>query len=142
MHSGRLLRIIELKERLMEEKERLLDQHSRERDKILSNIGVIDTEIESNYGELCSRCLDGNEFASIKEYLEHLARLKTAALNQKELIERQIAAIRSELYEMFKEIKVLHALNEKRLSAARRAENKKYQKLLDEIALRLETQKR
>ncbi len=141
MHSDRLQRIIELKERLMEEKERVLDQHTKERDAIHSNIESLENEIDVNYSDLCTRCLDGNEFALLKDYLEHLGRLKTEALAKKYLIEKKIAVIRAELYDMFKEIKMLDALKKRTLSAARRAQNKKHQKLLDEIALRLESRK-
>jgi flagellar export protein FliJ len=141
MHSDRLQRIIELKERLMEEKERVLDQHIKQRDIIYSNIELLDNEININYSELCTRCLDSNEFYVLKDYLEHLGRLKTEALTQKELIETKIAEIRAELVEMLREIKVLDTLKERTLSTARRAQNKKHQKLLDEIALRLESRK-
>jgi flagellar export protein FliJ len=141
MHSDRLQRIIELKVRLMEEKELVLDQHNKQLDIICNNIEVLYTEIDLNYSELCTRCLDGNEFSLLKDYLEHLGRLKTEALAQKEVIEKKIAEIRAELVEMLREIKILDTLKEKTLSTARRAQNKKHQKLLDEIALRLESRK-
>ena len=141
MRSERLQRIIELKERLMEEKERLLDQHVRKRNAIHSNIEGLDDEINGNYSDLCTRCLDGNEFTSLMGYLEHLKRVKAEALTQKALLEEKIALVRAELYEMFKEIKTLDTLKKKTSSAAKRAENKKLQKLLDEIALRLDTRK-
>ena len=141
MRSERLQRIIELKERLMEEKERLLDQHAKKRNAIQSNIEGLDDEIDGNYSDLCTRCLDGNEFTSLIEYLEHLKGMKAEALAQKALLEQKIAVIRAELYEMFKEIKTLDALKKRTFSAAKRAENKKLQKLLDEIALRLESRK-
>jgi flagellar biosynthesis chaperone FliJ len=67
--------------------------------------------------------------------------LKTEALTQKDLIERKIVEIRAELVEMLREIKVLDTLKERTLSMAKRAQNKKHQKLLDEIALRLESRK-
>lgn len=141
MHSDRLQRIIELKERLMEEKELVLDQHNTKRDIIFSNIELLDTEIDVNYSEICTRCLDGNEFSLLKDYLEHLGRLKTEALTQKDLIQKKIVEIRAELVEMLREIKVLDTLKERTLSMAKRAQNKKHQKLLDEIALRLESRK-
>jgi flagellar export protein FliJ len=62
-------------------------------------------------------------------------------LTQKELIGKRIAEIRAQLVEMLKEIKMLDTLKERTLSTARRAQNKKHQKLLDEIALRLESRK-
>jgi flagellar export protein FliJ len=141
MHSDRLQRIIELKQRLMEEKERVLDHHIKERESIHSNIAMLDSEINVNYDDFCTRCFDGNEFALLKDYLEHLGRLKTEALTQKALFEEKIAIIRAELYDMFKEIKMLDVLKKRTLSAARRAQNKKHQKLLDEIALRIESRK-
>ena len=125
----------------MEEKELVLDQHNKKLNIICNNIKLLYNEIEVNYSELCTRCLDGNEFALLKDYLEHLGRLKTEALAQKEVIEKKIAEIRAELVEMLREIKILDTLKEKTLSTARRAQNKKHQKLLDEIALRLESRK-
>ena len=141
MHSDRLQRIIELKERLMEEKERLLDEYARKRNAIQSNIEHLDADIDVNYSDICTRCMDGNEFASLKDYLEHLKRLKAEAVAQKTLVEQKIAVIRAELCEMLKEVKTLDALKKRTLSAAKRAENKKLQKLLDEIALRLDSRK-
>jgi flagellar export protein FliJ len=129
MRSDRLQRIIELKERLMI------------RNAILSNIEHLDNEIDVNYADICTKCLDGNEFVCIRDYLERLGQLKAQALNQKALLEEKIAAIQAQLYEMFKEIKMLDALKKRTSFAARRAENKKHQKLLDEIALRLESRK-
>ncbi len=141
MRSDRLQRLIKLKERLMEEKERLLDRHSRERDSIVSNIETLDSEVEKNYHDLCTKCLDGSEFTSIRGYIEHLGRLRIGAVAAKQMIEKQIAVIRNELFEMLKEIKVLDTLKDKQVSADRRAENKKLQKLIDEIALRLDSRK-
>lgn len=141
MHSDRLRRIIELRERLMEEKERVLDQHNRQRDIIQSNIESLDNDIENHYAELCSRCLDGNEFALLKNYLEYLGCTKAEALAQKELIEKTIVQIRAELVDMLKEIKTLDTLKKRALFTARRAQNKRHQKLLDDIALRLESRK-
>ena len=125
----------------MEEKERVLDQHSRQKDIIQSNIESLDNDIETHYSELCSRCFDGNEFALLKDYLEHLRHLKLEALVQKELIENKIALIRTELYDMLKEIKTLDTLKERALFTARRTQSKRHQKLLDDIALRLESRK-
>ena len=141
MRSDRLQRIIELKELLMEEKERILDQHNRERDIIQSNVDMLNNQIDANYSEFCTRCFDGNEFALLKNYLEHLGHLKMTALTQEELLEKRIALVRAQLYDMLKEIKMLDTLKERTLSADRQAQNRKHQKHLDEIALRLESRK-
>lgn len=141
MRSDRLQRIIELKGRLLEEREMVLDEYNRQRDTILSDIASLDVEINVNYSGLYTRCMDGNEFALLKDYLEHLGRLKVEALTQTELIEKKIGKLRAELFELLKEIKMLDTLKEKTLIAARGTENKKHQKLLDDIALRLETRK-
>jgi len=141
MRSDRLQRLIELKERLMEEKEKILERHIRERDNIIINIEMLDNEVEKNYHDLCTRCLDDSEFASIRDYIEYLGQLKISALAVKHNLEKRIAAVRHELYEMLKEIKVLNTLKEKIAFADRRAENKKLQKLIDEIALRSDSRK-
>jgi flagellar export protein FliJ len=138
MRSDRLQRIIELKTRLMEEKERVLDRYTKERDIISSNIVLLNEEIDSNYYEVSTRCLNGNEFLVLRDYLEHLSRMRKDASTQKELAESKIAVVRKELYEMLKEIKMLDGLKGRALSAAKKAENRRHQKLLDEIALRLE----
>jgi flagellar export protein FliJ len=141
MRSDRLQRIIELKARLMEEKERVLDQYTKERDIICSNIELLDAEIDSNYYAFSTRCLNGNEFLVLRDYLEHLGLMKIDACTQKELVDGKIAKVRKELYEMLKEIKMLDGLKERTLSAARKVENRRHQKLLDEIALRLDGRK-
>ena len=141
MRSDRLQRIIELKVRLMEEKERVLDRYNKEMAIICSNIESLDAEIDSNYNEFSTRCFNGNEFLVLRDYLEHLSRMRKDASTQKELVEGKIAAVRKELYEMLKEIKMLDGLKERTLSAARKTENRRQQKLLDDIALRLEGRK-
>jgi flagellar export protein FliJ len=141
MRSDRLQRIIELKARLMEEKERVLDQYTKERDIICSNIELLDAEIDSNYYAFSTRFLNGNEFLVLRDYLEHLGLMKIDACTQKELVDGKIAKVRKELYEMLKEIKMLDGLKERTLSAARKVENRRHQKLLDEIALRLDGRK-
>ncbi len=119
----------------------MLDQYTKQRNAIQSYINGLDDEIDVNYSNICTKCLDGNEFTSLRDYLEHLKRLKAETLTQKALLEQKIAVIRAELYEMFKEVKMLDALKKRTSSAAKLAENKKLQKLLDEIALRLESRK-
>lgn len=141
MRSDRLQRIIELKERLMEEKERLLDQHTKELALIKSNIANLDYSINSNYNELCTRPLNGNEFSVIKNYLEYLSQARNHALTQLGRMEAKIAAVRQELYDLLKEMKMLDALKQRALSAARKLDNRKQQKRLDEIALRLDSHK-
>ena len=138
MRSDRLQRIIELKTRLMEEKERVLDRYTKERDIISSNIVLLNEESDSNYYEVSTRCLNGNEFLVLRDYLEHLSRMRKDASTQKELAESKIAVVRKELYEMLKEIKMLDGLKGRALSTAKKADNRRHQKLLDEIALRLE----
>ncbi len=122
----------------MEEKERALDQLNSELKIIDSNINSLNDEITSNYTELSTKCLDGNEFSVIKNYLEHLGRLRSTALAGKDRVEKRIVAIRAELYEMLKEIKMLDTLKTKTAAAAKKGQNRRLQKLLDEIALRLE----
>jgi flagellar export protein FliJ len=138
MRSERLQRIIELKEQLMEEKERVLEQHNKKLQMVTNNIAYLTGEIDTNYKHLCTKCLNGHEFTVIRNYIEHLDRLKSTAVAHKEQIGKKIAAIRSELVEMLREIKTLTSLKEKLLSTAKKTQNKRHQKLLDEIALRTE----
>lgn len=122
----------------MEEKERVLGQHTRKLQIVVNNIKHLSDEIDNNYKQLCTKCLDGNEFTVIRNYIGHLDRVKSSALAQKEQLDKKIAALRAELVEMLREIKTLNSLKEKLVSTARKAQNKKHQKLLDEIALRVE----
>lgn len=131
-------RIIELKEQIMEEKERSLERQNRSLQILNNSIRNLSAEIDVNYTKLWARCLNGNEFCLLVNYIDHLDRLKSSALGQKAQLEKKIAAIRAELVEMLKEIKTLNALKEKADSTARRAQERKYQKLLDEMALRME----
>jgi flagellar export protein FliJ len=141
MHSDRLQRIIQLKERLLEEKEQILDQYKREIDLINNNIRELYSDIEVNYSKLYTNPIDGKDFVLLKDYLEYLGRVKAEALTRKDLVEKKIANVRSELLSMLKEIKMFDTLKDKILSSATGAQNKKHQKLLDNIALRLESRK-
>jgi flagellar export protein FliJ len=138
MYDKRIARIIELKERLMEDRERELDRLVTLLATIDSNISSLEFDITVRYDQLCTKELKGNEFTCITDYVVFLKEEKERSLEERGRVETGIAAIRTELTELLREIKILDKLRSRIVSREKKAANRKLQKLLDEMALRPE----
>jgi len=133
----RFERIKEVKEKLMEEKEREIQTVLSEIENITDNIVSIDKNIADNYKDITSATLDSNDFCNIKEYIIFLDHKKLVLLEQKETLKDKVNILRSELVEMLKEVKMLETLKQKEAGVAKKYQNRKEQKVLDDIALRI-----
>ncbi|OPY05581.1 MAG: Flagellar FliJ protein [Syntrophorhabdus sp. PtaB.Bin184] len=138
MDRKRIDRIIEIKEKLRKDKEREVEEAAVKMAAIRAEINAVDGLIDDNYAKLSARSISGNDFAVIKDYLDYLDVQKSSLLCEKASMQETIDLLQHELYEYARELKMLGKLEDKINRAFRKSENRREQKLLDEMALRLE----
>jgi len=137
MDRKRIDRIIEIKEKVKKDKEREIEEAASRMAAICDEIVVLDRQIEANYGRFCSP-LSGNDFAVIRDYLEYLDVSKTSLICEKASMQETLDILYQEFYEFARELKMLSKLQDKITKAFKKSENRREQKLLDELALRIE----
>lgn len=138
MDRKRVDRIIEIKEKLKKDKEREVEEAAAKMAVICADIASVERQIDDNYAKLSAHSLSGNDFAVITDYLDYLNVSKSDLLCEKASMQETVDFLREELYEFARELKMLAKLQEKVNKAFKKSENRREQKLLDEMALRLE----
>jgi flagellar export protein FliJ len=138
MLKDRLERIIEIKEKLMDDKEREIDEEKGKLDSVCRAIEAVDADIEKNYERMTGASMKGNDFSVITDYLEYLENMKCSLIGKRESIEEKIIVLKEELVDLMKEMKMLGILRDKILATLKKSLNRREQKLLDDIALRIE----
>jgi flagellar export protein FliJ len=138
MLKDRLERIIEIKEKLMDDKEREIDEEKGKLDSVCREIEGVDADIEKNYERMTGASMKGNDFSVITDYLEYLENMKCSLIGKRESIEEKIMVLKEELVDLMKEMKMLGTLRDKILATLKKSLNRREQKLLDDIALRIE----
>jgi flagellar export protein FliJ len=138
MTKFRLSRIIEVKEKLIEDKERELEETISAMNDIIQGIDVTEKDIEKSYNKLTFPSLSGGDFSVLKDYLSYLENRKTCLLDEQANTQQRIDHLRAILVELLKELKMLETLQSKALKVLKKKENRKVQKNLDAMALRIE----
>jgi flagellar export protein FliJ len=138
MDRKRIDRIIEIKEKLRKDKEREVEEASTKVAAICAEINAVDGQIDDNYAKLSARSISGNDFAVIKDYLDYLDVQKSSLLGERASMQETLDLLQHELYEYARELKMLGKLQDKIVRAFKKTENRREQKLLDEMALRLD----
>jgi len=138
MTKFRLSRIIEVKEKLIEDKERELEETISAMNDIIQGIGVTEEDIEKSYNKLTFPSLSGGDFSVLKDYLTYLENRKKCLLDEQANTQQRIDHLRANLVELLKELKMLETLQSKALKVLKKNENRKVQKNLDAMALRIE----
>jgi flagellar export protein FliJ len=141
MLKDRLERIIEIKEKMLEDKEREIGEETGKLDAVNRQMDMVTADIEKNYERTTTESMMGNDFSVIKDYVEYLENIKCTLVGERESIEEKIAFLKSDLIDLMKEKKMLGTLREKILSELKKSSNRREQKLLDDIALRIEEKK-
>jgi flagellar export protein FliJ len=141
MLKDRLDRIIEIKEKIMDAKEREIEEEKSKLDSVSRAIEAADIDIEKNYERMTGKSMQGNDFSVITDYLEYLENMKCSLIGERETVEEKIAMLKEELIELMKEMKMLGTLRDKILATLKKSFNRREQKLLDDIALRIEEKK-
>jgi flagellar export protein FliJ len=131
--------------RLMEVKEKLLEQKQTELDVAVTALGAVVDQIDAvihetgrTYDEMTARCLTGKELSVLVDYMAYLDMRKADLHTEKVRIQEHLEAIRKELCDLEVELKMLEKLKSKALQIIKKARKKKEQKLMDELALRVE----
>ena len=141
MSSFRFGRILEVKEKLMERKQGQLKEALLIITVISNDINTIESSIYNKYSLLTLTPMNGNDFSVLTDYIEYLDSRKNELLLQREKAAKAVDAIRAELYDLARDVRMLENLKEKAARIVKRAENRKEQKSLDQIALRIEERK-
>lgn len=141
MDRKRINRIIEIKEKLKKDKEREIEEAAAKMAAIRQEVASVERQIDDSYAKLTARSVSGNDFAVIKDYLDYLDVWRSSLVCEKDSMQETIDVLQQEFYEFARELKMLSKLQEKINKAFKKSENRREQKLLDEIALRLEARK-
>ncbi|OPY83730.1 MAG: Flagellar FliJ protein [Syntrophorhabdus sp. PtaU1.Bin153] len=137
MTKFRLHRIIDVKEKLIEEKEGELEAALQMLNSIDVDINAIEKDIENTYKEMTIPALKGGDFTVLRDYTTYLSDKRMLMIEEKERTERRIRTLRANLVNLMKELKMLETLKSKTSKAIKKSENRKEQKNLDGMALRL-----
>lgn len=138
MKRFRFAKIKEVKERLLEEKEREVKDVLSSIEEVKSTITITEKTITDNYNRLSEKAIEGNDFNTIKEYITALEGRKDCLLKDLSSLIKKADVLKSELTEMLKGIKMLETMQERELKVFQKATNKRQQKAIDEIALRMD----
>ena len=141
MLKDRLDRIIEIKEKIMDDKEREIEEEKSKLETVNRAIETVDIDIEKNYERMTGKPMQGNDFSVITDYREYLENMKCSLIGERETVQDKIAILKEELIELMKEMKMLGTLRDKILATLKKSLNRREQKLLDDIALRIEEKK-
>lgn len=141
MNTFRLHRIMEVKRKVIEEKEGELHGAAQELAALDLTIEGLSKDIEESYTGFAAPSLSGQDFSVLKDYLAYLERKRLDLFEEREGLLERMDAVKAELVELFKELKMLETLESKMVKAMKKSENRREQKSLDEMALRLDVRR-
>ena len=121
----------------MDDKKKDLDQAVTALAGINEAIVTVEKDITRSY-EAMNSPMDGGDFSVLRDFLFHLDDKKAGLLAEKEQATVRLSEIKAELLELAKELKMLDTLKTKALQQERKLQNRREQKALDEMALRIE----
>jgi flagellar export protein FliJ len=129
---------MEIKEKLREHKQGELESAIAASEKLMRRIRTMEEEIVNRYNGMVSRCMTGEQFSLLIGHLAYLDGKKAAMREEKEKTDERISAVRRELLGLTMEVKMFEKLKVKALQAAKIAAHRKEQKMMDDLALRVE----
>jgi flagellar export protein FliJ len=136
MSKFRLDRVKEVKEKLLDDKRMEMENCLAEINSIANDIKMMDDNINVNYNNMSVTQLSGNDYYVLREHIIYLEGKKQALIGQREDLKTVADSLRSELVDLLKEVKMLEILKSKAMRTIKKSENKREQKMLDELALR------
>ena len=140
MDKKRIDKIIDIKENIKKSKEREIEEANVRMAAICSEIAALEESISQNYDKL-SAPLPGNDFAVLTDYIDYLDISRSTLICEKGSLQENIDVLHQELHEYARELKMLSKLQDKIMTEFKKSENRREQKLLDEMALRMEEKK-
>jgi len=130
-------KLIEVKENLLSEKKKELQHTIDLFETVNQEIVSLEEDIKRNYAKLSLIVSDSNEVYVLRERILWLEAKKSTLLKEKDKLAKMIDSLKTELADILKEIKMLETLKSKALYSLKKMANRKKQKKLDELALRL-----
>jgi flagellar export protein FliJ len=140
MSDFRYARLMEVKEKFLEQKQRELDVAIMALHAVMEEIDGVQRETARTCTDMAVRCFTGKELSVLVGYLAYLDARKAGLYEKRTEKEECINTIRTALWGLEIELKMLEKLKSKTLRMIKKAQNKKEQKLMDELALRVEGQ--
>jgi flagellar export protein FliJ len=141
MPKLRIERIIEVKEKMMDDKKKEMEAVAAEIERITNEINDINSNIDINYNKITATLISSNDIYVLKEYIIHLENKKLEIIGQREKLRVKMDNVKAELLELVKEIKMLETLKLKELKIIKKSQNRREQKMLDELASRIDERK-
>ncbi len=138
MSEFRYGRLMEVKEKLLEHKQVEIELAVAAVNAISREISDLEREVETSYSDMAGRCLTGNELSVLVGYIAYLDGKKARLHDNRAERTNRVKVLKAELSALEIELKMLEKLKSKIQSAAKKDRNKKEQKLMDAIALRIE----
>ena len=138
MSEFRYNRLLEVKEKLLEHKQTELEIAIASVAAVVSEIENVARETADTYDQLTSRPMTGRELSILTGYLSYLDEKKARLYEEKGKREARVSTLRSELQALEIELKILEKLKAKALEVLRKARNRKEQRVMDDLALRIE----
>jgi len=138
MLKNKIDKIIELKEAMIRNKEREIEDATIEIKKLLLDMHMVEETIHKSHNSLGTATMKGSDFSVLKDYIIFLEKRKEALIGEKKEREERINSLRLQLFELAKEKKMFQKLKSKIAAGIKKSYNRKQQKLLDDIALRVD----
>ncbi|MGD0229878.1 MAG: flagellar export protein FliJ [Syntrophorhabdales bacterium] len=138
MYKFRFSRLMEVKEKLLEHKQRELETALAAVADLVSRARAIEGQIAEQYNDMVARCITGKEFSLLVGYLTYLDGKKATIEGLKDKADARVNLLRAKLSGLAIEVKMLEKLRSKDLREARKADSRREQKMMDDLALRIE----
>ena len=140
MSSFRYSRLVEVKGILLEQKQQALEATLNAIEGMTAELREVESEIGTTYDQIGARCLYGKELSTMIDHVAFLDRKKKLLSNDRAKAKSQAETLRKDLVDLEIDLKMFEKLETKLIKTANKAQSKKDQKLMDELALRIEGQ--
>jgi flagellar export protein FliJ len=138
MLKFRFNRLMEVKEKVLEHRKRELETALAVANMLSERIHAIEREVAFHHKDMAVRCLTGREFSLLISHLAYLDGEKTTVTRELKRADGLVDTLRKELSALAVELKMFEKLKSKAVHGQRKRDRKKEQKMLDELALRIE----
>jgi flagellar export protein FliJ len=138
MSEFRYQRLLEVKEKLLEHKQTELEIAIAFVAAVVNEIEKVKRETAETYDQLTGRSMTGKELSILTGHLTYLDTKKARLYQEKEKREARVSTLRKELQALQIELKILEKLKARALQVLRKVRNRKEQRVMDDLALRIE----
>ena len=104
-------------------------------------VADLDAAMKEGYETMGASPMVGSDFTVLRDFLFSLDARKAALLAERARISAELDALRAQLFELAKEMRMLEKLKSKALEREKKELNRREQKIMDDMALRAEERK-